>query len=88
MSSVMSVCDTPSAICWLGMSETSATAGIVSPMRGDGRAANTVSRATRSLPSAPESMIDTMSPTSITVTATASKIEPSGSPSFNARTSA
>ncbi len=51
-------------------------------------AANTVSRATCSPPSAPDSMIDTISATSITVTATASKIEPNGSPSLSASTSA
>ena len=51
-------------------------------------AANTVSRATRSLPSPPESMIEATSATSITVTATASRIEPNGSPSLSASTSA
>jgi hypothetical protein len=51
-------------------------------------AANTVSRATYSLPSAPDTMIDTIRATSITVTATASKIEPNGSPSLSASTSA
>ena len=51
-------------------------------------AANTVSRATASLPAELDSMIDTISATSITVTATASRIEPNGSPNLNARTSA
>ena len=51
-------------------------------------AANTVSRATSSLPSAPDTIIDTIKATSITVTATASRIEPKGSPSLSASTSA
>src|ERR1700733_146988 len=46
------------------------------------------SRATRSLPSAPASIIETMRPASITVTATARRIEPKGSPSLSASTSA
>ncbi len=51
-------------------------------------AAKTVSRATLSLPGAPDSMIETIRATSMTVTATASRIEPKGSPSLTASTSA
>ncbi len=51
-------------------------------------AENTVSRATSALPGLSETRIETISATSITVTATASRIDPKGSPSRTASTSA
>jgi len=51
-------------------------------------AAKTVSRAVAGAPSGAESMIETISATSITVTAAASTIEPKGSPTRSAMTSA
>ena len=51
-------------------------------------AENTVSRASAVLPVVAEAIIDTISATSITVTATASRMEPKGSPTLTATTSA
>ena len=51
-------------------------------------AANTVSRASAALSGPPERMMETISATSITVTATASTREPRGSPTRAATTSA
>ena len=50
--------------------------------------AKTVSRASTSLPSLADSMIDTIKATSITVTAIANTIEPKGSPIRKAMISA
>ena len=51
-------------------------------------AANTVSRGSASLPAPPDSITETISATSMTVTATASTSVPKGSPTRCATTSA